>query len=240
MGVLSRLFRGKSRSIHQKLDHFSRSLVGHFNNLKDDFEMQKKWVQDLHNYFSRLHNDHHNHRTVTENELNNIKSWVNHLYQQQSKQEKDLRAMEKNISELISVVGEAFNDVHSRVERVEKAHKEKHTGMLEHVKKMVQEHKALEAPPKQQEEQPQESLMQSHSLTNPENKILNLLLTESDPIGYNKIAEKTGKSINTVRVVMNSLKKKGFVEENILPSGEKLFNAKHKERIKKMYNISQV
>lgn len=247
MGVLDKLFGKKSpsQSIHHKLDHFARSLVRHFNNLRDDFDMQKKWVDYLHNFSLRLQNDHHNHRSVTENELNNVKSWINHLHDYQTKQEKDIKTMEKNISELISVVGEAFNDVHSRIEKVEGRQKEKEQKLIEDVRRMVEKHKPVERPSlTYQEETPKEqesgAALQKHALTNPENVLLNLLLTESDPIGYTKIAEKTGKSINTVRVVMNSLKKKGFVEENLLPSGEKLFNAKNKERIKKIYNISHL
>jgi len=76
------------------------------------------------------------------------------------------------------------------------------------------------------------------TLTNPEQKLLNLLLAESDPVSYGHIAEKTGNSVNTVRVIMNNLKKRGLIEEHTLPSGVKLFNATNKERIKKLYNIS--
>jgi hypothetical protein len=36
---------------------------------------------------------------------------------------------------------------------------------------------------------------------------------------------------------MNSLKKKGFVEESTLPSGVKLFSVTNKEKIKKIYNV---
>jgi hypothetical protein len=37
---------------------------------------------------------------------------------------------------------------------------------------------------------------------------------------------------------MNTLKKKGFVEESTLPSGVKLFSVTNKEKVKKMYNVS--
>ncbi len=74
-------------------------------------------------------------------------------------------------------------------------------------------------------------------LTNPEQKLLNLMISESDPLSYSKISQLTGHSINTVRVTMNILKKKGFVEESALPSGVKLFSVTNKERIKKMYNV---
>jgi len=74
-------------------------------------------------------------------------------------------------------------------------------------------------------------------LTNPEQALLNMLFNEDNPLSYEQIASKTGKSINTIRVIMNSLKKEGLIEENMLPSGVKLFNISNKERIKKIYNL---
>jgi len=84
------------------------------------------------------------------------------------------------------------------------------------------------------------SILTDSTLTNPEQKLLNLMLSESDPISYSSVAEKTGNSVNTVRVIMNSLKKRGLVEENVLPSGVKLFSALNKEKIKKLYNIKHM
>ena len=74
-------------------------------------------------------------------------------------------------------------------------------------------------------------------ITNPEQKLLNLLMNEADPMTYTKVSQLTGHSINTIRVNMNSLKKKGFVEESTLPSGVKLFSVTNKEKVKKMYNV---
>jgi len=74
-------------------------------------------------------------------------------------------------------------------------------------------------------------------LTNPEQKLLNLLINEADPLSYSKIGQLTGHSINTVRVNMNVLKKKGLIEESTLPSGVKLFSVTSKEKVRKMYNL---
>ena len=74
-------------------------------------------------------------------------------------------------------------------------------------------------------------------ITNPEQRLLNLLMNEADPMTYTKVSQLTGHSINTIRVNMNSLKKKGFVEESTLPSGVKLFSVTNKEKVKKMYNV---
>ncbi len=74
-------------------------------------------------------------------------------------------------------------------------------------------------------------------LTNPEKKLLSIMFNEAEPLTYEQISHKTGHSINTVRVNMNILKKKGIIEEHLLPSGVKLFALSNKEKIKKMYNL---
>jgi hypothetical protein len=84
----------------------------------------------------------------------------------------------------------------------------------------------------------QEKTPENHSLSNPEQKLFNLLLSQSDPVSYQFLSDKTGNSVNTVRVIMNSLRKRGLVEENLLPTGVKLWNAANRERVKKLYNIT--
>ncbi len=84
----------------------------------------------------------------------------------------------------------------------------------------------------------QEQMHWASQMTNPEQKLLNLLMNEADPLTYTKVSQLTGHSINTIRVNMNSLKKKGVVEESTLPSGVKLFSVTNKEKVKKMYNVS--
>ncbi len=74
-------------------------------------------------------------------------------------------------------------------------------------------------------------------LTNPEQKLLNLLMNENDPLSYIKISQLTGHSINTIRVNMNILKKKSLIEESTLPNGVKLFSVTPKEKVRKMYNL---
>lgn len=99
----------------------------------------------------------------------------------------------------------------------------------------------LQQPAPQVQYQPQleaHAMAWTSQMTNPEQKLLNLLISEADPMTYTKVSQLTGHSINTIRVNMNSLKKKGFVEESALPSGVKLFSVTNKEKIKKMYNVS--
>ncbi|MFA6888255.1 MAG: hypothetical protein WC254_02045 [Candidatus Woesearchaeota archaeon] len=88
-----------------------------------------------------------------------------------------------------------------------------------------------------QQLRPMQDVEWTSQLTNPEQKLLNLMISEADPLTYTKISQLTGHSINTVRVTMNTLKKKGFVEESTLPSGVKLFSVNNQEKIKKLYNV---
>lgn len=135
-------------------------------------------------------------------------------------------------------------DIHNTVT----AHLEKHKATLkEELSKELSQHVQLQSQQKhlpqqseqEQQEQPMQIINKQH-LTNPEINLLNFLFNEHDPLNYFQVASKTGHSINTVRVNMNLLKKKGFVEEHTLPSGVKLFNLTNKEKIKKMYNLEMV
>jgi len=124
---------------------------------------------------------------------------------------------------------EAAKMIHGKLEEATKMIQDKHGEAMSHIEKITEDikkltmEKPLQPPP--------------GGLTSPEQKLLNLMVSESDPVSYSHIAEKTGNSINTVRVIMNNLKKRGLVEEQVLPSGVKLFSATNKEKIKKLYNI---
>lgn len=135
-------------------------------------------------------------------------------------------------------------DIHSSVsQKIQETHVEH----LQQVEELLAATKAREVQKVPVIAQPALSLHQTEhkeqmhwnsQLTNPEQKLLNLLMTEPDPVTYTKISQLTGHNINTVRVNMNTLKKKGLVEESSLPSGVKLFAVVNKERVKKMYNVS--
>ncbi|MBN2881048.1 hypothetical protein JXM83_03255 [Candidatus Woesearchaeota archaeon] len=78
-------------------------------------------------------------------------------------------------------------------------------------------------------------------LTNSEKWLLNVLFNSSEPLTYEQIVAKTGKSLNTLRVYMNSLKNKGsLIEETTLPNGTKVFAVSNRERINKLYNVQSM
>jgi biotin operon repressor len=58
------------------------------------------------------------------------------------------------------------------------------------------------------------------------------------PISYNDMANSTGHSPNTIKVYINSLKKKGVEFEEIMaPNGTKLYAVPNKQKVKKLYNF---
>jgi len=78
------------------------------------------------------------------------------------------------------------------------------------------------------------------TLTNPLKQLLNFMIAANDPISYDVISQKMGKSKVTIRVNMNRLKRRGLVEEFTTPQGSKLFAVKNAEKVKKLYNVQSV
>lgn len=141
----------------------------------------------------------------------------------------DVNALKAEVKkELHSTLAESLEEHHTR-------HVEEVQGILNSLQ-VKEKHPAL-IQTQRQALQPVITEELASQLTNPEQKLLNLIISESDPLSYAKISQLTGHSINTVRVTMNLLKKKGFVEESTLPSGVKLFSVNNKEKIKKIYNV---
>ena len=161
-----------------------------------------------------------------------------------------------DIKEHLGDVKQDMKEAYSRLNELSKVsqiHGDKlksHMEKLGTIKKLHEKRVAIKASPSvskvqthvvSQPVEKQVEVVYNHTpLTNPEQKLLNILFVEQDPVNYSQLSAKTGHSINTVRVNMNFLKKKGFIEENLLPTGVKLFNLKNKERIKKMYNLQHI
>ena len=74
-------------------------------------------------------------------------------------------------------------------------------------------------------------------LSNSEKWLLGVLFNTEAPLSYAQFAERTGKSISTIRVYMNQLKSRGFVEESSLPNGVKVFGLKQDAKVRKLYNF---
>jgi len=320
---------------------FKKGVVQSFESIGEDINAQKQWISYLNNIHKVLMHAHDEHKALTKNDIETIKTWIVHLdnmakrhaqqvftlennirstfaaynkyFVELNKRLSEANLKEEQIKELISheiseyakITKEAiveskgqsevkYDDLHNRImnvkdrvesietqsnnmkselhdkinQRLDEKGKEiddildKHkevTGIEIHKKidsKLDEKYKQISDMQKNIESQylltkedinkikedisKQSVQIQGGGLTNPEQKFLNLLLAQPDPVSYALLAEKTGNSINTVRVIMNSLKKHGVIEENTLPSGVKLFNAVNKEKIKKLYNVEHI
>ena len=194
--------------------------------------------------------------------------WIEYLNESSQKQQKDLQKLQESIANAIGVYNEHLTELYERVETSKSKINEKkmkalvmeevqemledyesksHKDIEKHVEKHVRGHVSklkedlMELAETAIPEPETKIVHMSHSpLSNPEQKLLTLLFNEADPLSYDTISQKTGHSINTVRVNMNSLKKKGLIEDHTLPSGVKLFNLTNKEKIKKIYNLQMI
>jgi hypothetical protein len=207
-------------------DRFESAVSRSFSNLKRDMDLQRRWLGYLNHLHTTLSQTHHSHRQVTEQDVSSIRKWVEHLAKGQEKHEEALLRFERDMRETINAYNRHLEHIYSQIKQAAERDSAIRDEILKEVGRIAQpriEQKAVTAP--------------ERSLSNPEQKLLNLLLSESDPVSYSHIAQKTGNSINTVRVLMNSLKKQGLVDEHALPSGQKLWSAAGIERVKKLYNL---
>ncbi|MFW6220768.1 MAG: winged helix-turn-helix transcriptional regulator [Nanoarchaeota archaeon] len=243
-----------SHVIDEKLDSFANSVAGHLNILKHDINLQKKWVDYLHSISNKIHDMHSNHKELTKNDMNNVKSWINHIFSNQKKQENDIKKLENDLLSMVNQYKEISANLQNKLSLIEQNLGKSNENIKSHLLEIINEkfnetEKKLNLFEENINKSTKSEVIDDNKFTNnfkdtmftnPERKLLNILLDLPDPISYSKLAQMTGNSVNTVRVIMNSLKKKDVIEENLLPSGEKLFNAKNKEKIKKIYNIECV
>ncbi len=241
-GLSKKRLRQDADALHRKLAEFRESISRSFSGVRKDISSHREWIVYLKNIQDSLKKTYEEHRLLTRRDIERIDRWLKYLHDNAQKQENAVMGLRKSLDELSAAnkdnMGQVYRKVNELIEREEKLRqmvlsevrgvKDSHSETRKHVSDLA---KKLDKP---------EPRLPDSALTNPEQKLLNLMLSESDPVSYSTIAEKTGNSINTVRVIMNSLKKRGLVEENVLPSGVKLFSAQNREKIKKLYNIQHM
>ncbi|MEM4267848.1 MAG: winged helix-turn-helix domain-containing protein [Candidatus Woesearchaeota archaeon] len=251
MGFLRK--KEESEELKEKLNAFKNAVIVSFNNVKRDISLQSQWINHIHRKHIELEATHGSHKTLTSEELRKIKLWINHLNETNKQHSRDIEALKNSITnafntynkhiielykesqrekiDLAAIKEQIKSEIKPEIEALIKEHRDttnKHLAVLSEKIDNIPHIKEIQMVPK------------PSLLTYPEQKLLNLLLEEPDPITYEQIANKTGHSINTIRVIMNSLKKRNLIDEHLLPSGVKLFNAKNKEKIKKLYNLTYI
>ncbi len=241
----------KIESLHNNLHNNLASL---HNNLKDVTEIANHANNKLDSVHLKVESMHENFNSA----VNSVASKVNLVEAKTHQKIGELASnLTTNFTSNLKVHQEQFAahklELKNELKNELEAHKEELKKALANIKSKQEAPKVQTEP--QVSSQPQLQILSQPSLipqqrpeiiysnaplTNPEQKLLNILFSETEPLSYSVLSSKTGHSINTVRVNMNLLKKKALIEENMLPSGVKLFNLKNKERIKKMYNLQML
>jgi hypothetical protein len=208
----------------------------HRNLTSAEFDKVKAWINHLHENSKSQEKSMEELKQRINEAFNAYNRHIIELYKQEKKENIDIKALKEELRrEIMPELNRLLQEQNHLVQQVIHDHKASTTTQIDEANRhlgLISE--KIESLPHIKEIQmvPKPSL-----LTYPEQKLLNFLLNEADPVTYEQVAQKTGHSINTVRVIMNALKKRNLIEEHLLPSGIKLFNAHNKERIKKIYNI---
>ncbi len=246
--------------LHKTNGNLQKLHLDHKDDIRGDVKKINKWISYINSSHKKQVEDFKELENYVIEAVTLYNKHILELYKQvnDNKKDNDLEGLRQNVLTQVRDLLDEYNqqskkhmqlhkdDLHEQLQQAVKHRVKEHAADIQkEVQAKLKEIKVKEPEPiipkPMIEQEPKVIHHYSHTvLSNPEQKLLTLLFNGSEPLSYQMISDKTGHSINTVRVNMNSLKKKGLIEENMLPSGVKLFNIKNKEKIKKMYNLEVV
>jgi hypothetical protein len=221
-----------------QLEQMNSGLIAAFTRIKEDLVEQKKSLEELH-----VH--HHGFRHTTSLNHQRIADWIKHFDASIKRLDNDMKVLEKRFNEDFEALSTAslnlFKEAYAKnIKDVQAVKKE----ILKEVEVFMNETRQ-----KPSESRPINNISNVNnvnrimpdpffdSLSNPEKWLVGVLFNSETPLSYTQIVERTGKTSNTIRVYMNQLKFKGFIDESTLPNGVKLFSLRHKAKVKKLYNL---
>jgi hypothetical protein len=216
------------------------------NNIREELKKQDTWLKYLHNYSKDLHkytsyiNDSNTrHKTEIVSELNKINQWVSYLHESNKSLKQEISALKTEMRKLLK---NDFEVYHKTLEQYLKLKfEEEHAKKEELRSSILAELKENRRINNEDNAKPISSIMPynaEYELTNPEKALLNLLFNENKPMTYEAMSKKLNKSVNSVRVYMNSLRaKKQIIDEFLTPNGSKVFSIKNSELVKTLFNI---
>jgi len=223
-----------------RLEQMNSGIVAAFTRIKEDLHSQKKFLEDF-------YEQHHGFRKTTSINHQRMAEWIKHFDGSIKRIEKDLMVLEKDMRKEFNAMSTASINLFKEayVKNIKELHAAKKE-ILHEVEVFMKENQQKQAKPL-----PKPSINVDNvtnvkkimhegsfdTLSNPEKWLVGVLFNTQDPLSYSQISQKTGKSINTVRVYMNQLKFKDFIDESTLPNGIKLFSLRHKAKVKKLYNL---
>ncbi len=218
-----------------KLEQMNSGLISAFTRIKEDLYMQKRALAEL-------HENHHGFRKHTSINHQRIADWIKHFDASIKKLDQDIVVLENRLNDDFEKLSTAslslFQEAYAKnIKDVQAVKKE----ILKDVEVFLNEnkHKPGEKANIANVSNVKPVMQEPYfdSLSNPEKWLVGVLFNAENPLSYSQIAERTGKTLNTIRVYMNQLKIKGFIDESTLPNGVKLFSLRHKAKVKKLYNL---
>jgi hypothetical protein len=223
-----------------QLEQMNSGLISAFTRIKEDLMQQKKALEEL-------HINHHGFRHTTSLNHQRIAEWIKHFDAAIKRLDNDLKVLEKNLNEQFEALSTASLNLFK--EAYAKNMKDVHVVKKEILKEVEVFMNETKQKFKENPSNPPNNISNVNnvnkimpdpffdSLSNPEKWLVGVLFNSETPLSYAQVAERTGKTLNTIRVYMNQLKFKGFIDESTLPNGVKLFSLRHKAKVKKLYNI---
>ncbi len=223
-----------------RLEQMNTGIVAAFTRIKEDLHSQKKFLEDF-------YEQHHGFKNTTSLNHQRMAEWIKHFDSSIKRIEKDMVVLQRGVRAELNSMSKASVNLHKEAyaRNIKELHAAKKEILREVEVFMKENHekhvKTLPKPLVNVDNVTNvKNIMHETSfdnLSNPEKWLVGVLFNTQDPLSYSQISKKTGKSINTVRVYMNQLKFKGFVDESTLPNGVKLFALRHKAKVKKLYNL---
>jgi hypothetical protein len=217
-----------------RVAHMDESLANSFNRIREDLSEQRKILHELYSH-------HHGFRSSTNINNQRIAEWITYFDKSVKRLETDLKSLEKKIHDEFEVMSATslnlFRDAYAKnIKGADTLKKE----ILKEVEVFLAQNKNKTPIINVDNVSNVKNVMPETSfdaLSNPEKWLAGVLFNTETPLSYVQISEKTGKTISTVRVYMNQLKFKGFIDESTLPNGTKIFSLRHKAKVKKLYNL---
>jgi hypothetical protein len=217
-----------------RVNELDSNLIAAFSKIREDLVEQRKVINELYNH-------HHCFKNTTTLNHQRMAEWITYFDKSVRRLESDLKLLEKKIHEEFEVMSgtalDLFKDAYSKNIKDSDALKKE---ILREVEVFLAQNKNKTHIINVDNVSNVNNVMPDASfdtLSNPEKWLAGVLFNTETPFSYMQIAEKTGKTVNTVRVYMNQLKFKGFVDESTLPNGTKIFSLRHKAKVKKLYNL---
>ncbi|MBD3202894.1 hypothetical protein GF327_01255 [Candidatus Woesearchaeota archaeon] len=237
MGFLEDIF-GKKQKQDDKINNS-------FQRIHDNLSHHNEWIKYLHNNTAKiwentkeLDNRHIRHKQDVFNNIKQINAWIEYLHNNHKELELEISNIENNIKEMIK-------------QDLKKYHEELFLYLEEIAASRINPNELKQEIFDEIDKKDAEKESKTHFVTREtpasykkklsggEQDLLNFLFNEDAPLTYEDISRKMGKSINSIRVYMNSLKsKRDIIDEFKKPNGQKIFSIKNKEKIRTLYNIN--